>query len=161
MAGIQRVSRVSSRPRNGRGMGQNSSPRLVLDLEKQGSKVSSLKWQRKRPKFRGIPRLVLEKAEEKRNIPRLVSSSPDYPSRTSVSHWLVQYSVSNLSLKLTHFLKRDGKILSVFIALCWKNLCAVKKSRYLSGSGRLVPMWNGKNDYNICQNFNFARKICL
>ena len=83
----QRFSRVSSRPRNGRGMGQNSSPRLVLDLEKQGSKVSSLKWQRKRPKFRGIPCLVLEKAEEKGKIPRLVSSSTssslDDPSRTS------------------------------------------------------------------------------
>ena len=71
----QRFSRVSSRPRNGRGMGQNSSPRLVLDLEKQGSKVSSLKWLRKRLKFRGIPRLVLEKAEEKGKIPRLASSS--------------------------------------------------------------------------------------
>ena len=70
----QRFSRVSSRPRNGRGMRQNSSPRLVLDLEKLGSKVSSLKWLRKRPKFRGIPRLVLEKAEEKGKIPRLVSS---------------------------------------------------------------------------------------
>ena len=56
-------------------MRQNSSPRLVLDLEKLGSKVSSLKWLRKRPKFRGIPRLVLEKAEEKGKIPRLVSSS--------------------------------------------------------------------------------------
>ena len=90
---IQRFLRVSSRPRNGRGMRQNSSPRLVLDLEKQGSKVLSLKWQRKRPKFRGIPRLVLEKAEEKGKIPRLVlgkilpkvstSSSLDEPSRTS------------------------------------------------------------------------------
>ena len=43
----QRFSRVSSRPRNGWGMRQNSSPRLVLDHEKQGSKVSSLKWLRK------------------------------------------------------------------------------------------------------------------
>ena len=64
-----------SRPPNGQGMRQNSSPRLVLDFEKQGSKVSSLKWLRKRPKFRGIPCLVLEKAEEKGRIPRLVSSS--------------------------------------------------------------------------------------
>ena len=75
VSGIGGFSKVSSRPRNGRGMRQNSSPRLVLDLEKQGSKVSSLKWLRKRPKFRGIPRLVLEKAEEKGKIPRLVSSS--------------------------------------------------------------------------------------
>ena len=53
-------------------------PRLVLDLEKQGSKVSSLKWLRKRLKFWGIPRLVLEKAEEKGKIPRLVSSSEKF-----------------------------------------------------------------------------------
>ena len=72
-------------------------PRLVLDLEKQGSKVSTIKWLRKRPKFRGIPRLVLKKAEEKGKIPCLVldlvyilpkvlsstSSSLDDPSRTS------------------------------------------------------------------------------
>ena len=63
-------------------MRQNSSPRLVLDLEKQGSKVSSLKWLRKRPKFRGIPRLVLEKAEEKGKIPRLVSSSKKFYQRS-------------------------------------------------------------------------------
>ena len=56
-------------------MRQNSSPRLVLDSEKQGSKVSSLKWLRKRPKCRGIPCLILKKAEEKRKIPRLVLSS--------------------------------------------------------------------------------------
>ena len=55
--------------------GKGKIPRLVLDLEKQGTKVSSLKWLRKRPKFRGIPRLVLKKAEEKGKIPRLVSSS--------------------------------------------------------------------------------------
>ena len=48
---FQRFSRVSSRPRNGRGMRRNSSPRLVLDLKKQGSKVLSLKRLRKRPKF--------------------------------------------------------------------------------------------------------------
>ena len=60
---------------NGRGMTKNSSPRLVLDLKTQRSKVSSLKGPRKRSKFRGIPRLVLEKAEEKGKIPRLVSSS--------------------------------------------------------------------------------------
>ena len=36
---FQRFSRVSSRPRNGRGMGQNSLPRLALTSEKfyQGS----------------------------------------------------------------------------------------------------------------------------
>ena len=85
---------VSSQPRNGRGMSQNPSPRLVLDLKKQGSKVSSLKWLRKMPKFRGIPRLVLEKVKFLAS-PRLVldlwkilpevsnSSSPDDPSRTS------------------------------------------------------------------------------
>ena len=78
----QRFSRVSSRPRNGRGMRQNSSHRLVLDLEKQGSKVSSLKWLRKRPKFRGIPRLILKKAEEKGKIPRLVSSSEKFYQRS-------------------------------------------------------------------------------
>ena len=62
-------------PVGARGKGKNSSPRLVLDLEKQGSKVSSLQWLRKRPKFRGIPRLVLEQAEEKGQIPPFVSSS--------------------------------------------------------------------------------------
>ena len=41
---------------------------------------------RKRPKFRGIPRLVLEKAEEKGKIPCLVSSSEKfYQSSTSSS----------------------------------------------------------------------------
>ena len=78
---------------------KKSSPRLILVLEKQGSKVLSLKWLRKRPKFRGIPRLVLEKAKEKGKIPRLVLdlgkilakvlsstlSSPDDPSRTSAT----------------------------------------------------------------------------
>ena len=80
---VRVVLEVLSRYRNGRGQGK--IPRLVL--EKQGSKVSSLKWPRKRPKFRGIPRLVLEKAEEKGKNPRLVSSSTssslDDPSRTS------------------------------------------------------------------------------
>ena len=56
-------------------MTQNSSPCHVLDLEKQGLKVSSSKWLRKRQKFRGIPRLILEKAKEKGKIPRLISSS--------------------------------------------------------------------------------------
>ena len=38
---LQRFSRVSPRPRNGRGLTKNSLSRLVLNLEKQGSKVSS------------------------------------------------------------------------------------------------------------------------
>ena len=67
-------------------MRQNSSTRLVLKMAEE------------KAKFRGIPRLVLEKAEGKGKIPRLVldlgkilpkvssstSSSPDDPSRTSV-----------------------------------------------------------------------------
>ena len=73
-----RFSRVSSRPQNGRGMRQNSSTRLVLDLKKQGSKVSSLKWMRKRPKFRRIPCLVLEKAGEK-----FLASSHSRPQKNS------------------------------------------------------------------------------
>ena len=52
-----------------------SSPCLVLNLEKQGSKVSSLKWLRKRPKFGGISHLFLKKAEEKGKIPPLISSN--------------------------------------------------------------------------------------
>ena len=43
-------------------------PCLVLDLEKQGSKVLSLKWLRKRLKFQGISHLVLEKAEEREKL---------------------------------------------------------------------------------------------
>ena len=98
---LRRSEKAFACVRNGRGMRQNSLPRLVLDREKQGTKVSSLKWLRKRTEFRGIPRLVLEKAEEKGKIPRLVldlwkilpevsnSSSPEDPSRTSAEHgWL-------------------------------------------------------------------------
>ena len=42
----------------GQGMRQNSSSCLVL--EKQGSRVSSLKWLRKRQAFWGIPHLLLD-----------------------------------------------------------------------------------------------------
>ena len=66
----QRFSRVLFRPRNSRKMRQNFSPRLVLN--KHGPKVSSFRWSRKRSKFRGIPRHVLEMAEKKGKTPRLV-----------------------------------------------------------------------------------------
>ena len=70
--------------------------RLVRNLEKQGSEVSSFKWLRKRPKFRGIPHLVLEKAEEKGKIPRLVSSSTSVNSTKGLVLDLARCPLENL-----------------------------------------------------------------
>ena len=41
---------------------------LVVGLEKYGSKVSSLRWSRKRLKFLGIPCLFLENAEKNASL---------------------------------------------------------------------------------------------